>query len=55
MHSFATLLADLATLAANRVQPDLDSLAAFTVITTTTPIQRRAFESLGVLHRLGNL
>jgi len=48
-HSFATLLADLA---ANRVQPAGD-LPAFTIITTPTPVQRQAFELLGVTHRLG--
>jgi hypothetical protein len=53
VHSFATLLKDLATTAANRVQPLKTNLPVFTVITTPTPIQRRAFELLGVSHRLG--
>ena len=53
VHSFATLLEDLATIAANRVQP-AGGLPAFTVITTPTPLQRRAFELLGVSHRLGH-
>jgi len=53
VHSFATLLRDLATIAANRVQPNDTDLPAFTVITTPTPLQRRAFELLGVSHRLG--
>jgi hypothetical protein len=53
VHSFATLLGDLATIAANRVQPIEGDLPAFTVVTTPTPIQRRAFELLGVSHRLG--
>ena len=53
MHSLATLLADLATVAANRVQP-AQGLPGFTLITTPTPIQRRAFELLGVSHRLGH-
>ncbi len=53
VHSFATLLKDLATIAANRVQPLNTDLPVFTVITTPTPIQRRAFELLGVSHRLG--
>ena len=52
VHSFATLLEDMATIAANRIQP-AGGLAAFTVITTPTPIQRRAFELLGVSHRAG--
>jgi len=45
------LLKDLATTAANRVQPLKTNLPVFTVITTPTPIQRRAFELLGVSHR----
>jgi hypothetical protein len=53
VHSFATLLKDLATIAANKVQPLSSDLPVFTVITTPTPIQRRAFELLGVSHRLG--
>ena len=51
-HSLATLLADLATIAANRIQPT-GGLPGCTVITTPTPVQRRAFELLGVSHRLG--
>jgi hypothetical protein len=54
VHSFATLLADLATIAANRIQPAGD-LPAFTQITTPAPVQRRAFELLAVSHRLGYL
>jgi transposase len=53
VHSFATLLKDLATIVANKVQPLNTDLPVFTVITTPTPIQRRAFELLGVSHRLG--
>ena len=53
VHSFATLLKDLATIAANRVQPLDADLPAFTMITTPTMLQRRAFELLGVSHRLG--
>jgi hypothetical protein len=51
-HSFATLLDDLATIAASRIQP-AGGLPAFTVITTPTPAQRQGFEFLGVSHRLG--
>jgi hypothetical protein len=47
VHSLATLLADLATITANRIQPAAD-LPGFTLITTPTPVQRRAFELLGV-------
>ena len=52
VHSLATLLDDLATIAASRIQAPA-GLPAFTVITTPTPLQRRAFEFLGVSHRLG--
>jgi hypothetical protein len=52
VHSFATLLDDLATIAANNIQP-AGGLPAFTIITTPTPLQRQAFELLGVSHRLG--
>jgi hypothetical protein len=47
-----SLLQDMATIAANRIQPS-GGLAALTVITTPTPVQRRAFEFLGVSNRLG--
>ena len=52
VHSFTSLLADLATICANQIQP-ADDLPAFTKITTPTPLQRRAFELLGVSHRHG--
>jgi hypothetical protein len=52
VHSFATLLDDLATITANSIQP-AGGLPAFTVITTPTPLQRQAFAFLGVSHRLG--
>jgi hypothetical protein len=52
VHSFATLLADLATIAANRIQPTAGQ-PGFTLITTPTPLQRQAFERLGTSHRLG--
>ena len=50
--SLATLLDDLATITANRIQP-AGGLPPFTVITTPTPLQRQAFDFLGVSHRLG--
>jgi len=53
VHSLATLLADLATIAANRIQP-AQGLPGFTLITTPTPVQRRALELLGVSCRLGH-
>ena len=52
VHSFTSLLADLATICANRIQPT-DDLPAFTKTTTPTPLQRRAFELLGVSYRHG--
>jgi len=51
VHSFTGLLADLATVCANQVQP-ADDMPAFTIITTPTPLQQRAFELLGISHRL---
>jgi hypothetical protein len=53
VHSFTSLLDDLGTICANRVQPT-DDMPPFTMITTPTPLQRRAFELLGVPHRLGH-
>jgi hypothetical protein len=52
VHSFTSLLADLATLCANQIQPAND-MPAFTMTTTPTPLQRRAFELLDVSHRHG--
>jgi len=52
VHSFTSLLADLATICANQIQPTND-LPAFTILTTPTPPQRRALELLGVSHRHG--
>jgi len=55
VHSFKSLLADLATITANRIQPTDATLPGFAMITTPTPVQRRAFELLGVTHHLGYL
>jgi hypothetical protein len=52
VHSFTSLLADLATICANTIQPT-DDLPAFTKITTPTPLQQRAFELLDITHRHG--
>ena len=52
VHSFTSLLADLATICANHIQPT-EELPAFTKITNPTPLQRRALELLGVSHRHG--
>ena len=48
VHSFQTLLHDLATVAKNRVQPKVASAPAFDVITRPTALQQRAFDLLGV-------
>jgi hypothetical protein len=52
VHSFTSLLADLATICANQIQPTQD-MPAFTKITNPTALQRRALELLDVSHRLG--
>ena len=52
VQSFTSLLADLATICANHIQP-ADDMPAFTKLTSPTALQRRAFELLGVTHRLG--
>jgi hypothetical protein len=49
VHSFRTLLAELATLVKNRVVPHgADRRAAFDLLTQPTPLQERAFACLGV-------
>jgi hypothetical protein len=53
VHSFTSLLADLATISANHIQPTAPELPAFTKITNPTPLQHRALELLGVSHRHG--
>ena len=50
VHSFTSLLTDLGTLCANQIQP-ADDRPAFTMTTSPTPLQRRAFELLHVSHR----
>jgi hypothetical protein len=53
VHSFRTLLAELATLARNRVRPvDADDTASFELNTTATPLQREALERLGLTGRV---
>jgi hypothetical protein len=52
VHSFTSLLADLATICANHIQP-ADDTPAFTMTTTPTALQRRAFELLDISHRHG--
>ncbi|WP_420632627.1 IS1634 family transposase [Candidatus Palauibacter sp.] len=48
VHSFQTLLADLATLTRNRVQPAARGAVAADVLTRPTPLQAEAFRLLGV-------
>jgi len=51
VHSFQTLMADLGTLAKNRIQIRKTG-ATFDLYTTPTPVQKKAFELLGVSPRL---
>ncbi len=53
VHSFGSLLADLATICVNQIQPADPALPGFRLVTTPTPLQRHALELLGVSHRLG--
>ena len=48
VHSFQTLLGDLATIAKNRIQPTDKKIPAFDMLTTPTALQQRAFDLLGV-------
>jgi hypothetical protein len=48
VHSFRSLLADLATLARNTVTTSITPDYPLTVVTRPTPIQRKAFDLLGV-------
>jgi hypothetical protein len=48
VHSFRTLLADLATLARNTIVTAINPLYPLNVVTRPTPVQQRAFELLGV-------
>ena len=52
VHSFRTLLADLATLTKNRVQPKAPGSPAFEMLATPTTLQQRAFKLLDVSPRL---
>jgi hypothetical protein len=53
VHSFATLLADLATICLNTIAAADPALPGFRLVTTPTALQRQAFELLSVSHRLG--
>jgi transposase len=48
VHSFQTLLGDLATLTRNRIQPTDEKLPAFDMLTMPTTLQQRVFNLLGV-------
>jgi len=48
VHSFRTLLADLATLARNTVTTVINPLYPLTVVTRPTPIQQKAFDLLSL-------
>jgi len=53
VHSFDSLLADLATICLNQIQPADPALPGFRLVTTPTTTQRQALDLLGVSHRLG--
>ena len=52
VHSFRTLLGDLATVAKNRILPKLEHPLPFDLITTPTPLQQHAFDLLGINYRM---
>ena len=53
VHSFATLLTDLATVCLNTIAPADQALPGFRLVTTPTAVQRQAFDLLGMSHHLG--
>jgi transposase len=48
VHSFRSLLRDLATIAKNRIQPKAPGASPFQMITRPTPFQQRVLDLLGV-------
>lgn len=52
VHSFRTLLADLATIVKNQMRPFGSDSQLFELVTTPTEAQRRVFDLLGVPHRV---
>ena len=48
VHSFRSLLADLATVARNMIVTAINPLYPLTVVTRPTPVQQKAFDLLGV-------
>jgi hypothetical protein len=53
VHSFGSLLTDLATICLNTIAPADPALPGFRVVTTPTAVQRQALDLLGVSHHLG--
>lgn len=51
VHSFQTLLGDLATIVKNRIQPKNKKIPAFDMLTTPTTLQQKAFDLLGTTLR----
>jgi transposase len=51
VHSFQTLMGDLATIVKNRIQPTDKTIAVFDMLTQPTVIQQRALDLLGVTLR----
>lgn len=51
VHSFQTLLGDLATIVKNRIQPVDHNIGVFDMLTQPTAIQQRAFQLLGIALR----
>jgi transposase len=52
VHSFQTLIGDLATIVKNRIQPTNKNFVAFEMLTDPSVIQQRALDLLGVTLRL---
>jgi transposase len=52
VHSFQTLMGDLATIVKNRIQPTDKNFVVFDMLTLPTAIQQRALDLLGVTLRL---
>lgn len=52
VHSFRTLLQDLATLTQNRIVPKISGAQPFKMLATPTAVQQRAFDLLGISPRL---
>jgi hypothetical protein len=55
VHSFASLLTDLATICLNTIAPAAPALPGFRLVTTPTAVRRHALGLLGVSHRLGTM